>query len=227
MIKTFRFDTDRNEFSANTYVVGEPGGRCVVIDLGSTQDRVIEFIKNNFSSCSGILLTHGHYDHIRGIKKFLENFNCTIFVHQDEKEVLENPKLNMSHYSEKEDISYNYSNMYLYDDEDEIDFKNGYIFKVIATPFHTLGSSCFLCEKENALFTGDTLFKDSIGRTDLPLGNERLINRSLSKLLLLDDNLKVYPGHGDETTLKREKEKNLFLSKIERKWYERYRIKTR
>ena len=106
--------------------------------------------------------------------------------------------------------------VYQLDDEDEIDFKNGYVFKVISTPFHTNGSVCFLSEKENALFTGDTLFKGSIGRTDLPKGNERLISSSLKKLLKLDDNLKIYPGHGDETTLKKEKENNIYLLKIER-----------
>ncbi len=218
MIKTFRFDTDRQEFSANTYVVGEKGGRCVVIDLGSTQDRVIEFIKENFTSCSGILLTHGHYDHIRGIRKFLNTFSCTVFVHQDDQELLEDPKLNLTHFQpEEDDISLNLSNIYLCDDEDEIDFKNGYIFKVISTPFHTNGSVCFLCEKENALFSGDTLFKGSIGRTDLPKGNERLVVSSLSKLLGLKDDLKIYPGHGDETTLKKEKETNPYLLNIERK----------
>ena len=112
MIKTFRFDTDRQEFSANTYVVGEKGGRCVVIDLGSTQDRVIEFIKENFTSCSGILLTHGHYDHIRGIRKFLNTFFCTVFVHQDDQELLEDPKLNLTHFQpEEDDISLNLSNI--------------------------------------------------------------------------------------------------------------------
>ena len=68
MIKVFRFDNDYNEFSANTYVVGEKGHPCVVIDLGSTQQRIIDYIKQNHSSCSGILLTHGHFDHIAGIK---------------------------------------------------------------------------------------------------------------------------------------------------------------
>lgn len=218
MIKVFRFDTDQNEFSANTYVVGEKGGRCVVIDLGSTQDRVIDYIKENHTSCSGILLTHAHFDHIRGIKKFLETFSCTIFVHEDDKELLEDSKLNGSHYMDKKDVSIDLSscNIYPLDDEDEIDFKNGYVFKVISTPFHTNGSVCFLCEKEHALFTGDTLFKGSIGRTDLPRGNERLVNSSLKKLLTLDETLKIYPGHGDETTLKKEKENNTFLLNVER-----------
>ena len=216
MIKTFRFESDTSEFSANTYVVGDKGGRCVVIDLGSTQQRVIDYIKENHTSCSGILLTHGHFDHIRGIEKFLETFSCTVFVHAKDQELLENPKLNCSHFSEKKDISLKLSNIYLLDDEDEIDFKNGYIFKVIETPFHTNGSVCFLCEKENALFTGDTLFKGSIGRTDLPKGNEKLVISSLSKLIELDDSLRVYPGHGDETTLGKEKSQNGFLLNIER-----------
>ena len=118
---------------------------------------------------------------------------------------------NPEDYMDSKDFSLKINNIYFLDDEDEIDFHNGYVFKVISTPFHTDGSVCLLCEKEHALFTGDTLFKDSIGRTDLPRGNSKLINESLSKLLNLDDSLKVYPGHGDETTLKHEKETNSFL----------------
>ena len=103
------------------------------------------------------------------------------------------------------------TNKYLLDDEDEINFGNGLLFKVIETPFHTSGSVCFLYEKEKAIFTGDTLFKNSIGRTDLPTGNERLVKNSLEKLKKLDQSIKVYPGHGDETTLKREFENNPYL----------------
>lgn len=211
MIKTFRFDNDHKEFSANTYVVGEPNRPCVVIDLGSTQDRVIEYIKENHSSCSGVLLTHGHFDHIRGLKKFLETFNCTVFIDRNDDEFLTNPRLNGSKEMEVEDIIIEIDNKYLLDDEDEINFGGGLFFKVIETPFHTNGSVCFLYEKENALFSGDTLFKNSIGRTDLPKGNERLVKDSLGKLKKLNPDLDIYPGHGESTTLKKEFEKNIYF----------------
>lgn len=215
MIKTFRFDNDLNEFSCNTYVVGDKGGPCVVVDLGSTNDKVIDYIKSNHTSCLGVLLTHGHYDHFRGVKKFLNTFNCTVFIHQDDDENLENPRYNGSAMIDGREntLKLGSGHKYLLDDEDEISFSGGLLFfKVIATPFHTDGSVCFLCEKENALFTGDTLFKDSIGRNDLPGGKSRLISSSLEKLKNLDGNLKIYPGHGDETTLKRELENNIYLN---------------
>ena len=211
MIKVFRFDNDYNEFSANTYVVGEKGHPCVVIDLGSTQQRIIDYIKQNHSSCSGILLTHGHFDHIRGIENFLKTFTCTTFIDNSDDELLDNPRLNGSASLKIGKIQVKVTNKYLLDDEDEINFGNGLLFKVIETPFHTSGSVCFLYEKENAIFTGDTLFKNSIGRTDLPTGNERLVKNSLEKLKKLDQSIKVYPGHGDETTLKREFENNPYL----------------
>lgn len=211
MVKAFRFDNDTKEFSANTYVVGEKGGPCIVIDLGSTQTRVISYIKENHTSCLGILLTHGHFDHIRGLNNFLKEFNCTVFIDFNDKDFLVDSKLNGSKYSEENQVIVKTTNIYELDDEDEINFGNGYLFKVIETPFHTNGSVCYLCEKENALFSGDTLFKGSIGRTDLPTGSERLVNSSLKKLLNLNPKLVVYPGHGETTTLEKEISSNPYL----------------
>lgn len=211
MIKVFNFDNSGNDFSANTYVVGEKGGPCVVIDLGSNQQRVIDYIELNHSSCSGVLLTHGHFDHIKGINNFLKTFNCTVFIDEFDDELLENPRLNGSASLLNEKITVKVGNKYLLNDEDEINFGNGLLFKTIETPFHTQGSVCYLYEKEQALFTGDTLFKNSIGRTDLPRGNERLVSSSLEKIKKLDENLKIYPGHGEMTTLKKELQTNPYL----------------
>ena len=88
------------------------------------------------------------------------------------------------------------------------------MIKVISTPFHTLGSSCLLVEDDNALFTGDTLFKGSIGRTDLPTSDSGLVPSSLRKLVKLSELLVCYPGHGPHTTLKAEKENNPFFKEI-------------
>jgi hydroxyacylglutathione hydrolase len=211
MIKTFRFDDDIDEFSANTYVIGDKGQGCVVIDLGSTTDRVIKYIKENHVSCVyGVLLTHGHFDHIRGLNKFLKEFPCTVFIDRNEVDMLDNTRLNGSNTFDEE-IVVNYSNLYLLDDEDEIKFAYGYVFKVIETPGHTRGSVCFLLDKEKALFTGDTLFKGSVGRTDLPTGSVKSMNLSLEKIKHLPIDLTVYPGHGDYTNLKKEFETNVYL----------------
>jgi len=211
MVKTFRFDNDFKEFSSNTYVVGEKGGPCVVIDLGTTQDRVKDYILENHTSCVGVLLTHGHFDHIRGLNKFLETFSCTVFIDTNDDEFLLDTKLNGSKYQNEEEVVVKLANKYLLDDEDEINFGGKLFFEVIETPFHTNGSVCYLCEGENALFTGDTLFKQSIGRTDLPTGNERLVKRSLERIKALNENLNIYPGHGELSTLKKEKENNIYL----------------
>jgi glyoxylase-like metal-dependent hydrolase (beta-lactamase superfamily II) len=211
MIKTFRYDDDVDEFSANTYVIGEKNQGCIVIDLGSTTDRVIKYIKENHaSSVLGVLLTHGHFDHIRGLNKFLKKFPCTVFIDRNEVEMLNNTRLNGS-VTFDEEITVNYNNLYLLDDEDEINFGNGYLFKVIETPGHTRGSVCFELDKEKAIFTGDTLFKNSVGRTDLPTGSIKSMNQSLERIKHLPIDLTIYPGHGDYSNLKKELETNVYL----------------
>ena len=216
MIKVFNFDSNNlnnsSDFSCNTYIVGEKNGPCVIIDLGENEGKILNYVKNNYKSCLGILLTHGHFDHIRGIEKFLSIYNCTVFVSREDSELLENSKLNCSNKTTNK-IELNLKNIYLLDDEDEINFGNKYYFKVISTPFHTSGSVCYLLKSENALFTGDALFKGSIGRTDLPTGDESLIYKSLNKLKDLNEELIIYPGHGEITTLKHELKTNYYLKK--------------
>ncbi len=217
MVKSFFFSEDKdNEFASNTYVVGEIGKPCVVIDMGTNTNRVIRYIKENHSGVAGVLLTHGHYDHIAGLKKFLEVYPCTIFISEEDFPFLTDPKLNCSHFIHgiedvtlKEDFGH-----YIVDDEDEINFMNKYYFKVIKTPFHTEGSVCYLLKSENALFTGDTLFKNSIGRSDLPTSDSSKINDSLGKLVNLDPSLNVYPGHEELTNLEHELKTNRYLKGV-------------
>lgn len=210
MVKTFRYENDTNEFSANTYVVGEPNKDFVVIDLGSTTDHVLKYVKENFKSCKGILLTHGHWDHMRGIPKFLDAYpNTTIFIDELDSGCLIDNRLNCSRLMDENGIIN--VEPYRLEDEDEINFGDGLVFKVIETPFHTLGSVCYLCNKENALFTGDTLFKGDIGRSDLPHSAKRMQEASLEKIKKLDPKLKIYPGHGNETILEKELKENKYL----------------
>jgi Zn-dependent hydrolases, including glyoxylases len=211
MIKTFRYENDVDEFSANSYVVGEINGPCVVIDLGSTSNRIIKYIKDNHMSCSGILLTHGHWDHIRGINAFLESFpNTSIFIDENDAELLINSYLNGS---KSMDVKEGVVNIepYRFEDGDELKFSNNLVFEVIETPFHTIGSVCLLDKQDNALFTGDTLFKGDIGRSDLPHSASRMQAQSLAKIKNLDSKLHIFPGHGDDSVLSKELENNIYL----------------
>ena len=214
MVKIFRFDSEYDdEFCSNSYVIGEKGGPFILVDIGSTSDRILSYVKDNHTSCLGVLLTHGHFDHIRGLEKFLSYYDCTVFIDKDEEEKLHNSRLNCSKMN-GEDLTIELNNVYLLDDEDEINFINKYYIKVIETPFHTNGSVCYLLKSENALFSGDTLFKGSIGRSDLPTSSNRTIVESLKKIKKLDPSLTVYPGHGEITTLKKELENNIYLKEI-------------
>ena len=84
MVKTFRFDNIPDELCSNSYVVGEKGGPCLLIDIGTLSSRIVDYIKENHTSCLGVLLTHGHFDHFKGLKKFLEQYNATVFIHEDD-----------------------------------------------------------------------------------------------------------------------------------------------
>jgi len=203
MIKSFIFNTD-DELIANSYIIGKENKGCVIVDLGCFNKRISEYIKSKHNGIVyGVLLTHGHFDHIKGLNDFLKEYTPTIFIHEDEVEFLENTRLNCSSVG-NDDVIVNYSNIYRLDDEDEIRFADNMLFKVIHTPGHTRGSVCYLYESENALFSGDTLFKNTIGRCDLPSGSKKAMDNSLKKLSLLDENIVVYPGHGETTTIKKE-----------------------
>ena len=204
MLKSFHFNSP-DELISNTYVFGNEGRGCYIIDLGKFDSRIEKYINEHHNGIIyAIILTNGHFEHISGIKTVLDKgYNPVLFISSEEEEFLENTRLNCSSMY-KEEITLNYGNKILVDDEDEIDFKDGYVLKVIQTSGHTRGSVCYLVNKENALFSGDTLFKDGIGRTDLPTGSIKEMRKSLEKLSKLDPNLVVYPGHGDPTTIKSE-----------------------
>jgi hydroxyacylglutathione hydrolase len=210
MIKAFRADEDPDELIANTYVLGQKGKNCLIVDLGDKSDKIERFVKNDFRKVVGILLTHAHFDHIRGVSRFLRSFDYSIpvYLHEDDYEMLMTDAMNGS-LNNHEKINVDFDPV-LVKDGQILTFGDTSI-KVIHTPFHTQGSVCYLDVEDNALFTGDTLFKGSIGRTDMPGGDEEMIVPSLLKLKGLSEMLVCYPGHGGITTLKEEKENNPFL----------------
>lgn len=181
---------------------------CFIIDPGSKYDDIVRFIENNKLKPIGILNTHGHFDHIKYNDKLKKYFSIKVFAHKNEIENIKNAELYADYFKfQMEEVSL--PDEYL-KDGDKL-YLNSIEIKIIETFGHTAGSICFYLENNNIIFTGDTLFKKSFGRTDLPGGDFDLMKNSIKKLFSLKDETVVYCGHGAKTTIKDEKQDNIFL----------------
>ena len=159
MVKIFRFDADTH-ITCNTYIIGKIGNYCLVVDMGSTSDEIYQYISTHYEKCLGVLLTHAHFDHIRGLNKFIKHFpyEVPIYMNQADSALLNDSIANESRYHQ-EDVKININPIFV-QDEEELMFKKDIKVKVITTPFHTEGSVCYLFDDDNALFSGDTLFQN-------------------------------------------------------------------
>ncbi len=188
----------------NCYLLIEEG-KGLVIDPGGDGERILWEIQKENVTLETILLTHGHFDHIGGIEALTDAFpDVPVLISKADLPMLSDPQKNGS-------LSLSGRGITVVRGEALAAFVSfaGKEIQVIPTPGHTEGSCCFLVE--NSLFTGDTLFRGSVGRTDLYGGDSSELFYSLEKLKALPDSLLVFPGHGAETTLGREKRQNPFL----------------
>jgi len=194
--------------STNCYLIyDEESKKACLIDPAVYSEKIMEVIFSKGLSVEYIILTHGHFDHILGANAFKEKTGAKIVAHEIETEYLENPAKSLTSIQGRETVSADV----LLKENDVLTF--GEIsLKVIHTPGHTKGSCCFICESEKIMFSGDTLFKDGIGRYDLYGGNYNILMQSLQKLKNIKENYKIYPGHGDSTTLDREIAGNPYLN---------------
>lgn len=195
------------EVQTNSYLLETPDVR-IVVDPAECTNEMVEFL-NLAKEEKLILLTHAHFDHIKGAEELRSLTNTKIAIHKLDAMATEDPKLNLSAYFGI------YSTPFAADiiltDEEILTFGKTKI-KVLHTPGHTKGSACFLIG--NILISGDTLFNSSIGRTDFPGGSFEEIEKSLKKLRSLDDNITVYSGHGEATTIGKEKQTNPYLKEL-------------
>ncbi len=197
-----------NDFSENTYIVAN-GKEAYVIDPGSNYEAMHQYLQEHGLSIKGVLLTHGHYDHISGLNNLLEEEGAPIYIHKDDRDFLFDPGLNLSVYMEERFKLKDKHVVHTMEEGDTFSLGKESI-TVLHTPGHTRGGVCFLYG--DVLFSGDTLFKEAVGRMDLPTGDESALLASVSKLLeRFDDNTVVYPGHGPFTTIAHEKAKNPFV----------------
>ena len=193
----------------NTYfAIEEETNNAIIIDPGAEAEKLINIIEKEGLNLKYIVLTHAHFDHIGACAKIKEKFNVPIVLGEGEEVLLENGNNNLSSvYGETIELK---GDKYLKDGE-ILKFGENLEFKTIQTTGHTPGGICIYFEKDNVLFSGDTLFYGSIGRTDFPYGSSSDLIKSLDKLKKLPDETYVYSGHGPKTTIGTEKNINIYM----------------
>ena len=188
----------------NCYIVfDEETSETMVIDPAGDVDKIIEMINILKGKLKYIYITHCHGDHIGGVNELKNKLGGRILIHRYDAEGLNDEKINLTTYIGMDKIELEADS--IIDDGDLIHLGN-IEFKVIHTPGHTIGSTSLYCQKEKLLFSGDTLFRGTWGRTDLPTSSmENIMDSIVNKLMILPDDIIVYPGHGKATMIKEEK----------------------
>ena len=201
--------THTGPITVNTYILHN-GIDAAIIDPGGNEKRLLNFFNDNGIALKFIILTHGHFDHCGAVASMAKATGAKIYISAvDEAMLHDNVKSMASHFG------YSYEACfadYILRQGNKIDLGFA-VLDVIETPGHTEGSLCFICHSERCVFTGDTLFNCSIGRSDFPGGNyDDLISSVKNKLFVLPDDYKVFPGHGEETTIFQEKRENYWIN---------------
>lgn len=193
----------------NCYLVSNTDTKeCVIIDPAVYSAEMTSHIQKEGLLVQAILLTHGHFDHIMGIDGFLKEFDVPVYAYCEESKLLNNADYNASSDYGR---AYTYSGASYVEDGQILNLA-GMQFQVIYTPGHTIGGCCYYVEQEKVLFSGDTLFQMSVGRSDFPTGNGRqLVDSIQKKLMVLPEETVVYPGHMEQTVIGDEKRRNPYL----------------
>lgn len=209
-IKTFVF----NPFQENTYLLYDDTKEAVIIDPGcydsNEENQIEQFLKDNDLKLVKLLNTHSHVDHVLGNNFIKNTYNLKLEAHKEDEFIAQNAKshgatfgLNMQEDAPAIDVYLN--------EGDQIIFGES-VLDIVHVPGHSPGSIVFYNQKEGFMIVGDVLFNDSIGRTDLPGGNYDLLASGIkTKLFTMDEDMKVFPGHGPYTTIGKEKRTNPFL----------------
>jgi len=199
-------------YETNCYVLrsSQAAKDCLIIDAGLEADKLTNFLKKHQFNPVGVVLTHGHIDHIAGVAALRESYpDIKVYIHKLDAKMLTEAHSNLSVMA---GVPFSTEPADFILEEDSIIDKAGIKLQVLHTPGHTPGGICLYSKDQGAVFTDDTLFAESIGRTDFPKASmPELLQSIKDKLLTLTDETVVFPGHGPVTTLGREKTHNQFL----------------
>ena len=200
LIKAFEV----GQLATNCYIVtDEKTLCCAIIDPGAESGRILNYIAENKLKPVCILLTHGHFDHTTAVPSIRAELHIPTYIHKKDANT------SCVHKNMKFDVAKG-DDVWFYKDGDTVEV-GGLVFTVMETPGHSSGSVTLRCE--DALFTGDTLFRDSCGRTDFEDGSMETLLKSLKRLYALEGDYEVYPGHADATTLDRERRFNFYMQR--------------
>lgn len=214
ILKRLQLNTNLGEPTNCYIIVDEETKEAMVIDPGAEADKIIEMLSILDAKIKYIYLTHCHGDHIGAVNEIKNTCGGKVLIHRIESEYLNNTEINLNYYIGIPDIELETDSRI--DDNDLIHIGD-IEFRVMHTPGHTKGSTSLYCEKEKMLFSGDTLFRGTWGRTDLPTGSiEDIMNSITNKMMKLPEDTIVYPGHGKITMIK--EEKPIYLELKPREW---------
>jgi glyoxylase-like metal-dependent hydrolase (beta-lactamase superfamily II) len=204
-----RFKT--GNWQENCYIVQNSSNDGLIVDPGENYDEISEYINKNNINVLAIINTHAHYDHIGAVSILKDTLEIPFYLHSKDSRLLKSANLYSTLFDGEQKITVPSIDHFLDDCNQPLIFKDIEV-TVIETPGHTKGSVCF--QIDNYLFTGDTIFEKEIGRVDLPGGDKEDLKNSLKKLSKLPASLRLYPGHGNPTTMQRVLDNNQKLREL-------------
>lgn len=200
-------------FEVNCAIVWSDQNQAFVIDPGYDAADIETILKDNGLTVTAYLLTHGHADHLNALADLYETRPAPVYLHAADEKWAFGPQNQIPPYypvPEKPAVEF------IHPESSKHWTISGMSFQCLETPGHTPGGVCYYFEEEKVIFTGDTLFKGTCGRTDLPGGDGRVLAQSLKKLAALPNDVSVYPGHNESTTIGHEKKTNFFMQQAAR-----------
>ena len=203
--------------SCNCYIVSDEKGNTVVIDPCERGAEIYSYLETQDLKLCGVIITHAHFDHIYGLTSLVEEAECCgdgipVYIHKDDAAAMSSESKNLSGTLFR--MPYKYTGALVGVADGDVLKIGDMSFEVMWCPGHTPGSALFIEHSEKTIFAGDVLFEGSIGRTDFPGGNIGKMKQSLEKIMKLDDDYKVYSGHGSSTTIGNERNFNPYIAQL-------------